>query len=292
MLRRERPRRIRQRPPAQARLRGLGRRRLWTLCSKSSTPSSSGSIPITPSSRASATAHGFAKVTENLHGSFGNFHHVLGEFVELGDRVLWHTIFCVRGRDGGAEVKIPEQHLWTIRDGKVWRLQWFHDAEEARRAADATDQEVEEPLEERLRAGYAAFNDGRRLRAGSCRSSEPEVEMVVSMGGPEGTHRIPRARRHRRVGTGDGRRLARHQGSSRSRSRVEPSRAASAGSSPVSARDGRASDMGLEGIEGPRCHARPRPGRWCDWRGSRDLDLARAAFEALCPGSMMASERA
>jgi ketosteroid isomerase-like protein len=78
---------------------------------------------------------GFATATANLHLSFGSFHHVLGDFVEAGDKVLWHTIFCVRGRDSGARVEIPEQHLWTMRDGKVLRLQWFHDAEEAREAA-------------------------------------------------------------------------------------------------------------------------------------------------------------
>jgi ketosteroid isomerase-like protein len=78
---------------------------------------------------------GFATATGNLHLSFGSFHHELGEFVESGDKVLWHTIFCVRGRDSGAEVQIPEQHLWTVRDGKVLSIQWFHDPDEAVEAA-------------------------------------------------------------------------------------------------------------------------------------------------------------
>ncbi len=32
------------------------------------------------------------------------------------------TTFKARGRDSGALVEIPEQHVWTLRDGKVARL--------------------------------------------------------------------------------------------------------------------------------------------------------------------------
>jgi ketosteroid isomerase-like protein len=43
--------------------------------------------------------------------------------------------FHARGRDSEAQIDVEEQHLWTLRDGKILRIQWFHDAEEARRAA-------------------------------------------------------------------------------------------------------------------------------------------------------------
>ena len=56
--------------------------------------------------------------------------HVLGEVDDLGRRLLWHTIFRARGHSG-AQVEVPEQHLWTLRDGKILRLQWFHDPAEA-----------------------------------------------------------------------------------------------------------------------------------------------------------------
>ena len=49
--------------------------------------------------------------------------------------MLWYTIFRARGRDSGAQIEIEEQHLWTLRDGKILRIQWFHDVEEARAAA-------------------------------------------------------------------------------------------------------------------------------------------------------------
>jgi len=79
---------------------------------------------------------GMKQVMKNLHDSFEHQSHRLGEVEYLGDgRVLWHTIFCARGRDSGASIEVDEQHLWTLRDGKILRLQWFHDVEEAREAA-------------------------------------------------------------------------------------------------------------------------------------------------------------
>ena len=79
---------------------------------------------------------GMEKVMENLRESFEHQTRVLGEVEELpGDRVLWHTIFCARGRDSGAQIEVEEQHLWTLRNGKIVRIQWFHDVDEARRAA-------------------------------------------------------------------------------------------------------------------------------------------------------------
>ena len=79
---------------------------------------------------------GMEKVMENLRESFERQVRVLGEVEELdGDRVLWHTVFHARGRDSGAQIDIEEQHLWTLRDGKILRIQWFHDVDEARRAA-------------------------------------------------------------------------------------------------------------------------------------------------------------
>ena len=78
---------------------------------------------------------GFAIALRNLAGSFDSYSHVLGEVVDFGDRLLWHTIFKARGGGSGAEVDIPEQHLWTLRDGKIVELRWFHDPAEAEQAA-------------------------------------------------------------------------------------------------------------------------------------------------------------
>jgi ketosteroid isomerase-like protein len=79
---------------------------------------------------------GFVQAMENLHDSFQSYIHVLGEVEDLGDRVLWHTTFRARGRESGAQIDVEEQHLWTLRDGRILRIQWFHDLDEARRAAE------------------------------------------------------------------------------------------------------------------------------------------------------------
>ena len=78
---------------------------------------------------------GFATVLRNLDATFDSYSHVIGEVVEIGERLLWHTIFHARGRDSGAQVDVPEQHLWTVRDGRIAELRWFHDAAEAEAVA-------------------------------------------------------------------------------------------------------------------------------------------------------------
>ncbi len=78
---------------------------------------------------------GYAKVLDNLAAAFSEQRHELGEMLDLGDRVLCHTVFHATGRDSGARIDIPEQHLWTVRDGKILRVEWFHDSAEAERAA-------------------------------------------------------------------------------------------------------------------------------------------------------------
>ncbi len=78
---------------------------------------------------------GFATVLRNLDASFASYRHELGEIAEFGDRLLCHTIFHARGRDSGVEVDVPEQHLWTVREGRIVELRWFHDAAEAEQAA-------------------------------------------------------------------------------------------------------------------------------------------------------------
>jgi ketosteroid isomerase-like protein len=46
----------------------------------------------------------------------------------------WDT-FRARGRDSGAVIEIDERHVWTLRNGRIVRLEWFHDLAAARQAA-------------------------------------------------------------------------------------------------------------------------------------------------------------
>ena len=78
---------------------------------------------------------GIRQVERSLNGAFAEYTHELHELIDAGDKVLAHTTFRACGRDSGVWVEVPEQHVWTLRDGKVVRLEWFHDAAAARRAA-------------------------------------------------------------------------------------------------------------------------------------------------------------
>ena len=135
---------------------------------------------------------------------------------------------------------------------------------------------------QRLRAGYAAFNDsgdvsGDPGRAGSRR------------GAGASRWAAPRARSHFAGTTaspsGPGRWVmcGATSASSRSRWRVDPAGRRALRRGRVSTR-GRASDLGLEAMEAPRGHDWARLGRSRGCRGSPTSDLARAAFRVPDPG--------
>jgi uncharacterized protein len=78
---------------------------------------------------------GMLGVLQAVEGSFTDYVHELERLVDAGDKVLAYVTFRARGRDSGAMVEKPEQHVWTLRDGKVVRFAWFHDEGEARKLA-------------------------------------------------------------------------------------------------------------------------------------------------------------
>jgi ketosteroid isomerase-like protein len=78
---------------------------------------------------------GWLAAAENLDESFETWTHVPGEFVDAGDKVLVITTFRARGRGSSVDLEKYEPHVWTLRDGKVVRFEWFNDRDEAERAA-------------------------------------------------------------------------------------------------------------------------------------------------------------
>ena len=72
----------------------------------------------------------------SLVAAFGSYRHELHELIEAtDDRVLVLLTFRARGRDSGAQIEVAEQHVWTFREGRVVRIEWFHDEAAARAAA-------------------------------------------------------------------------------------------------------------------------------------------------------------
>jgi ketosteroid isomerase-like protein len=56
-------------------------------------------------------------------------------FMSVGDRVAVALRYQARWRMSGVEVEAHESALWTVRDGKVVRYEWFHGPNDALEAA-------------------------------------------------------------------------------------------------------------------------------------------------------------
>ena len=78
---------------------------------------------------------GWRTVLANLDAAFDRNEHHVGEIVDLGDRVLCYATFIARTGASQIALEREETQLFTLRDGKIARLQWFHDRDEARAAA-------------------------------------------------------------------------------------------------------------------------------------------------------------
>ena len=59
----------------------------------------------------------------------------IDEMLDAGDRVVVLATLHGRGRGSGADVERRQGYVWTIRDGKATRFQWFNDPSEALTAA-------------------------------------------------------------------------------------------------------------------------------------------------------------
>jgi ketosteroid isomerase-like protein len=102
---------------------------------------------VNPSYAVEAGTHrghdGWRKANENAAAAFEFYKHEPGPTIETGDKIVCFAIFVARGRAGGVAYEKSEPHVWTLRDEKVVRFEWYHDEDEAFRAAGLTPQELE-----------------------------------------------------------------------------------------------------------------------------------------------------
>ena len=68
----------------------------------------------------------FGQAVEKAFGGWENWQIEPDRFVPVGDRVAVALRYRARWRISGAEVEAFESALWTIRDGRVVRYEWFH----------------------------------------------------------------------------------------------------------------------------------------------------------------------
>jgi uncharacterized protein len=78
---------------------------------------------------------GILAAVKSLDEGFESWRNDPVAFQEAGDRVLVQTKFTCVGAQSGIEFEQDEWHVWTLRDGVVQRLAWFHDPAAAREAA-------------------------------------------------------------------------------------------------------------------------------------------------------------
>jgi ketosteroid isomerase-like protein len=64
------------------------------------------------------------------------------DFIDAGDRVVVIGYQSGRGRISGVEVGQEQVHIWTVRDGKIVRMQMFDDRAEAFEAAGLSEQDA------------------------------------------------------------------------------------------------------------------------------------------------------
>jgi uncharacterized protein len=78
----------------------------------------------------------FISITEDLDKTIRGLRMDVERFIDAGDRVV--VIATMRGRGGASGVAVENRHgsVWTIRDGKAVRFQWFHEPDEGLKAVD------------------------------------------------------------------------------------------------------------------------------------------------------------
>jgi ketosteroid isomerase-like protein len=88
----------------------------------------------------------FAGAVEKLLESWDFWRAEPEEFRTFGNQVAVVVRYRTRGKGSGMEVEGRESALWTLRDGKVVRYQWFHGVADALEAIPENDEpENDEP---------------------------------------------------------------------------------------------------------------------------------------------------
>lgn len=86
-----------------------------------------------------ATYRGYAELEGALRATFGEAFDELrfepDELREVGEGVLASVSVHARGRESGAPTEFRAYHVWTIREGRVLRIEAHLDAEQALESA-------------------------------------------------------------------------------------------------------------------------------------------------------------
>jgi len=80
------------------------------------------------------------KWSKAYYGDWENLHDDIEELIDAGDQVISVVTTRARGRASGIEVEWKENvGLWTLREGKIVRIEWLPSREEALEAAGLSE---------------------------------------------------------------------------------------------------------------------------------------------------------
>jgi ketosteroid isomerase-like protein len=86
------------------------------------------------------TRHGvaaFREAVEQVFEGWASWHMEPEQFTAVGNQVAVVVRYRARGRTSGVELEGRESALLSLREGKVVRYEWFHEATDALRAAES-----------------------------------------------------------------------------------------------------------------------------------------------------------
>lgn len=82
---------------------------------------------------------GIQEMFRDWHTAFGEFSNEVEEWIDAGDHVIAMVRQHGRGRLSGVPVEMLEAHVWTIRDGKLWRLRVYPSRSQALEGIGASE---------------------------------------------------------------------------------------------------------------------------------------------------------
>jgi uncharacterized protein len=85
--------------------------------------------------RAYSGLEGVREFFRDWHAAFAGVNSEVEEWIDAGERVIAMVRSYGRGKRSGVPVDMLEAHLWTVRDGKLRRLQTFPTKADALEAA-------------------------------------------------------------------------------------------------------------------------------------------------------------
>ena len=77
----------------------------------------------------------FGSAAEMLGDTFEELRVDFDRFIDAGDRVVVIGTLRARGRGSGIETERQQGYVWTLRDGKAVRFEWFNSPDQALEAA-------------------------------------------------------------------------------------------------------------------------------------------------------------